>query len=73
MDSPLPSLPPDPTTQTDATSSFRLDISLSIGYQRKRATLAGKWEGALTSLLLLIGGIVVVLWFLYFLTGLRVL
>lgn len=45
---------------------------MSIGYQRRRATLGTKLEGTLTSLLLLIGGIVVVLWFLYFLSGLRV-
>lgn len=46
-------------------SSFRLEISIAIGYQRKRAAVAGKWEGPVVSVGLLIGGLIVVLFVLW--------
>lgn len=49
----------EPATSDDPHSSFRLEISLSIGYQRKRALLGGEFEGHVVTLALLIGGIVV--------------
>jgi hypothetical protein len=49
----------------DRGSSFQLNITLSIGYDRKRANLAGKWEASITSILLLLGGIAVVMLFLW--------
>jgi hypothetical protein len=42
-------------------SSFRLEVSVSVGYQRKRAALGGAWEGHITTAVLLIGGTVLVL------------
>ena len=57
----------DADEQNGARSDFNLTISLSIGYQRKRARLAGKWEATVTSVGLLLGGIAVVLIFLYWL------
>jgi hypothetical protein len=42
-------------------SSFRLEISIAVGYQRKRALLAQKWEGTVVSVGLLLGGLIVVL------------
>jgi hypothetical protein len=58
----LPSLsgPEDEEPSDDARSSFNLSISLSIGYQRRRAKLAGKWEAGLASVVLLLGGAVLV-------------
>jgi hypothetical protein len=50
----------------DPHSSFNLTISLTVGYRRKRA-FAGKWESSLTSIGLLLGGLLVVLLFLYWL------
>ena len=41
-------------------SSFRLEITVSAGYERRRTTLGGVWEGRLVTLGLLMGGIVVV-------------
>lgn len=64
--------PPTSASSSDPHSSFRLEIALSIGYQRRRAVLGTKWEGTITTLILLLGSIAVVLWFLYLLTGLRV-
>lgn len=71
-------LPPDPISESllppnerDPHSSFKLKISLSIGYERKRAVLAGKWEGPIVSIVLAIGSVVVVLLFIYFLASLR--
>jgi hypothetical protein len=59
---------PAPDDEPDgALSSFNLSISLSIGYQRKRAKLAGKWEASITSIGLLLGGIAVVLLFMWWL------
>jgi hypothetical protein len=49
-------------------SSFRLEISLAIGYQRRRAVLGGAFEGHVVTLGLLIGGIavaVLVVWALF--------
>jgi hypothetical protein len=48
-------------------------VTLSIGYQRKRAALGTRWEGPIVSILLAVGGIVVVVMFLYVISGLRVL
>jgi hypothetical protein len=63
----LPSLsgPEDEEPTDDARSSFNLSISLSIGYQRRRAKLAGKWEASITSIGLLAGGIAVVVFVVY--------
>jgi hypothetical protein len=64
LDSPSSSgseLPPD----HDPHSSFRLEITLSIGYERKRALLGTKWEGPIVTLALALGGIIVVLLFLW--------
>jgi hypothetical protein len=36
-------------------SSFLLTISVSVGYDRRRA-MTGKWEGTLTSVFLLVAG-----------------
>jgi hypothetical protein len=64
-------LPADPEDVLDPhpprTSNFRLEITLSVGYQRERAGIAttGKWEATATSVLLLIGGIALVLLFVY--------
>ena len=49
----------------DPHSSFNLSITLSIGYQRKRARLAGKWEASITSIALLAGGIAIVAIFVW--------
>jgi hypothetical protein len=48
-------------------SNFRLEVTLSVGYTRERAGMAttGKWEATLTSVLLLIGGTLLVLLFVY--------
>ena len=35
-------------------------MSLAIGYQRRRATLGGAWEGHLTTFILLVAGVIVV-------------
>jgi hypothetical protein len=53
-------------------SSFRLEISLAIGYQRRRATLGGAFEGHVVTLALLVGGVIVavlVVWALVQLVG----
>jgi hypothetical protein len=42
-------------------SSFRLEISIAVGYQRRRAALAGKWESGLVTAVLLAASIVLVL------------
>lgn len=44
---------------TDRDSSFSLSISLTIGYNRKRAILGGAFEGHVVTLGLLIGGLTV--------------
>jgi len=41
-------------------SSFRLEVAISIGYQRRRTTLAGKWEGPLVTAVLLVASIAIV-------------
>lgn len=46
-------------------SSFRLAVSVSVEYQRKRARLASQFEATVTSLVLLGGGIALVLLFVY--------
>lgn len=54
-------------SEDGARSDFNLTISLSVGYQRRRARLAGRYEATITSIGLLLGGIAVVLLFLYWL------
>jgi len=62
---------PDPENGLDPvpprSSSFRLEISLAVGYTRERAghTVTGKWETTAVSVLLLIGGIALVTLFVY--------
>lgn len=54
---PTPSAtPPALTESRDPHSSFRLEITLSVGYQRRRALLGGAWEGHVTTVVLLFGG-----------------
>ena len=50
---------PDPV-EPDPHSSFKLEVTVAIGYHRKRSLLAGKWEGPVTSFALLGGGGVIV-------------
>jgi hypothetical protein len=41
-------------------SSFRLEVSVAIGYQRRRAVLGGKLEGHIvTGVLLLVSSLIV--------------
>jgi hypothetical protein len=42
-------------------SNFRLEISIAVGYQRRRTTMGGKLEGGLVTAALLLASIVVVL------------
>lgn len=49
------SKPPDPH------SSFRLEITLSVGYQRRRALLGGELEGHIVTVVLLVGGAALVI------------
>lgn len=45
-------------------SNFRLEISIAVGYQRKRTTMGGKLEGGLvTATLLLVGSVLILLIF----------
>lgn len=44
----------------DRGSSFELTISLTVGYNRRRATIGGAFEGHLVTLGLLVGGIIFV-------------
>lgn len=53
-----------PEPKDNARSNFRLEITLSIGYQRKRA-LMGKIEGGITTLALLAAGIAVALYVIF--------
>ena len=65
-----------PEREADPHSSFRLEISLAVGYSRKRTTLGGAFEGHVTTMALLIGGIVLVIVFADFvfrLFGIRML
>lgn len=48
----------------DPQSSFRLEISIAIGYHRKRTLLGGKWEGHAVTVVLLLGGVIVVIYVL---------
>lgn len=52
-------------------SSFKLEISLAIGYQRRRAAIGGA-EGLLVTLGLLVGSIAVVLLFLWAISQWRI-
>ena len=62
---------PDPDSILDPvpprSSSFRLEVTLAVGYTRERAghTVTGRWETTAVSVLLLIGGIALVLLFIY--------
>jgi hypothetical protein len=58
---PTPSETPSAQTESpeDPHSSFRLEISVAIGYQRRRATLGGAFEGHVVTLGLLIGGVAI--------------
>ena len=47
----------------DPHSSFRLEISVSVGYQRRRATVGGAFEGHAVTFLLLVSGVAFVLLF----------
>lgn len=38
-------------------SNFRFAISIAIEYQRRRTTVAGKWEGPLITTVLLVAGV----------------
>lgn len=62
MDSPSPDSSED---EDGRVSNFKLEVAISIGYQRQRTTMAGKLEGPLISLGLLLGGIAVVLFILW--------
>jgi hypothetical protein len=42
-------------------SRFRLEISIAVGYHRRRAAVGGKWEGPVVTVALLVAGIVLVL------------
>jgi hypothetical protein len=53
-------LPPH-DDKPDPHSSFKLVISLEIGYERKRAVLGGAFESRVTTLVLLVGGVAVAL------------
>jgi len=48
-------------------SAFKLEVTLSVGYTRERAghAVTGKWETTAVSVLLLVGGIALVLLFIY--------
>ena len=57
---------------SDRHSDFRLEISIAVGYQRKRAAVAGRWEGPLVTTALLVCGIifvVLVFWQVFKLLG----
>jgi hypothetical protein len=47
-------------SKDDRTSNFRLEISIAVGYQRKRAGVSGRFEGPLVTGALLVAGIVLV-------------
>lgn len=57
----------EPEDKQERDSSFRLEISLAIGYQRRRATLGGVFEGHVVTVALLAGGIGVVAAFVFLL------
>jgi len=57
---------------SDPHSSFKLEIAISVGYQRKRALVSGKWEGPAVTTALLVSGIafvVLVVWQVFRLLG----
>lgn len=49
----------EPSSAPERESSFRLEISLAIGYNRRRATLGGEFEGHAVTIGLLVGGVIV--------------
>jgi hypothetical protein len=55
---------PDTSDPADPHSSFRLEVTLSVGYRRRRALVGTKWEGPIVTLALAIGGVAVVVLFL---------
>lgn len=65
MDSSPLSPSPDSPEKDRLSSNFRLEISLAVGYQRKRAAVEGKWEGRFITLVLLIAGVPATIWVIY--------
>lgn len=55
---------PDSSDPADPHSSFRLEITLSVGYHRRRALVGTRWEGPIVTLALAVGGVAVVVLFL---------
>lgn len=55
----------EPDSGNGARSSFHLEISLSIGYSRRRARLATELEANVTSIVLLLAGAAVAILFVY--------
>lgn len=53
-------LPDAPGVEDDTRSSFVLEITLSVGYKRRRAVLGGALEGHIVTFALLLGGILFV-------------
>jgi hypothetical protein len=53
-------VPDEEPSESQRVSSFRVEITLSVGYDRKRSTLGGAFEGHAVTLMLLIGGTVLV-------------
>ena len=51
--------PAESSEDDDRESSFRLEISLAVGYQRRRTVLGGVWEGRIVTFALLLAGIAV--------------
>jgi len=49
-----------PPADHDPHSSFKLEIAVSVGYERKRALVSGKWEGPMVTTALLVCGIIFV-------------
>lgn len=56
----------DPAESSDERESrFRLEISLAVGYNRRRAAKEGMLEGRVITLALLLGGIPLTIWVVY--------
>ena len=58
-------LKPTSSEAGDLKSDFKIEITLSVGYQRKRAGIGGAWEGHFTTLVLLIAGVALVFFVVY--------
>lgn len=61
----MPELGPDADEPGRRHSSFRLEVTLSVGYQRRRAQVEGAWEGRVVTVGLLAAGVIVVLYVVY--------